>query len=307
MSRGQPRKTPSRGRLSLLLWVAFASLLAVTQTRAAEILLTGAQDSPGVQSFTQARRPYDNVRFVPVASLPTPDRLRGDLRLVLLDLPSLDWRLQKIHGPATLVLRISRQQARDRLGDATPEQLSLLWSDPPMARQLRLIRQVLPQVRRVGILFDKHSEFLLKDANQAAPALGLEIVGERWDDSSDSRPLQNLLGQSDVLLGLDDPDLYNPKTVKNLLLSSYARQRALIGPSPAFVKAGSLASTYSDQEDWLAILDDLLDRPATTWPRSLYPTHFKVLSNQQVARSLGIEPIDAESVAAQLAEGEHRP
>ncbi|MBA1380500.1 ABC transporter substrate-binding protein [Pseudomonas brassicacearum] len=310
MSRGQPRKTPFRGRLWLLPWLAFASLLTVTEARAAEILLTGAQDSPGVQSFTQAlqaRRPYDNVRFAPLASLPTPDRLPGDLRLVLLDLPSLDWRLQKIHGPATLVLRISRQQARDRLGDATPEQLSLLWSDPPMARQLRLIRQVLPQVRRVGILFDKHSEFLLKDANQAAPALGLEIVGERWDDSSDSRPLQNLLGQSDVLLGLDDPDLYNPKTVKNLLLSSYARQRALIGPSPAFVKAGSLASTYSDQEDWLAILDDLLDRPATTWPRSLYPARFKVLSNQQVARSLGIEPIDAESVAAQLAEGEHRP
>jgi len=310
MSRGQPRKTPFHGRLSLLLWVAFASLLAVTQARAAEILLTGAQDSPGVQSFTQAlqaRRPNDNVRFAPVANLPTPDRLPGDLRLVLLDLPSLDWRLQKIHGPATLVLRISRQQARDRLGDATPEQLSLLWSDPPMARQLRLIRQVLPQVRRVGILFDSHSEFLLKEAHQAAPALGLEIVGERWDDSNDSRPLQNLLGQSDVLLGLDDPDLYNPKTVKNLLLSSYARQRALIGPSPAFVKAGSLASTYSDQEDWLAILDDLLDRPATTWPRTLYPPRFKVLSNQQVARSLGIEPIDAESVAAQLAEGEHRP
>jgi hypothetical protein len=292
MSRRQPHKTPSRGRLSLLLWVAFASLLSVIDARAAEILLTGAQDSPGVQSFTQAlqaRRPYDNVRFAPVASLPAPDRLPGDLRLVLLDLPGLDWRLQKIHGPATLVLRISRQQARDRLGDATPEHLSLLWSDPPMARQLRLIRQILPQVRRVGILFDKHSEFLLKDAHQAALALGLEIVGERWDDSSDSRPLQNLLGQSDVLLG------------------SYARQRALIGPSPAFVKAGSLASTYSDQEDWLAILDDLLDRPATTWPRTLYPPRFKVLSNQQVARSLGIEPIDAESVAAQLAEGEHRP
>lgn len=98
MSRRQPHKTPSRGRLSLLLWVAFASLLSVIDARAAEILLTGAQDSPGVQSFTQAlqaRRPYDRVRFAPVASLPTPDQLPGDLRLVLLDLPSLDWRLQR--------------------------------------------------------------------------------------------------------------------------------------------------------------------------------------------------------------------
>ncbi|MBC3363820.1 ABC transporter substrate-binding protein [Pseudomonas sp. SWRI154] len=310
MFRGQPSKTPFCGRLWWLLCLAFASLLGTLEARAAEILLTGAQDSPGVQSFTQAlqaRRPQDRVRFARLDSLPAPDRLPADMRLVLLDLPGLDWRLQTPNGPATLVLRISRQQARERLGEATPDQLSLLWSDPPMARQLRLIRKVLPQVRRVGVLFDRHSEFLLKDLRQAATPLGLEIVSERWDDTNDSRPLQRLLGQSDVLLGLDDPDLYNPKTVKNVLLSSYARQRALIGPSAAFVKAGSLASTYSDQEDWLAILDDLLDRPTATWPRALYPARFKILSNQQVARSLGIEPIDAESVATQLAEGEHRP
>ncbi|WP_434577896.1 ABC transporter substrate-binding protein [Pseudomonas sp. Z5-35] len=310
MLRDQPSKTPFCGRLWWLLCLAFAGLLGTLEARAAEILLTGAQDGPGVQSFTQAlqaRRPQDRVRFALLASLPAPDRLPADMRLVLLDLPGLDWRLQTPNGPATLVLRISRQQARERLGEATPDQLSLLWSDPPIARQLRLIRKVLPQVRRVGVLFDRHSEFLLKDLRQAATPLGLEIVSERWDDTNDSRPLQRLLGQSDVLLGLDDPDLYNPKTVKNVLLSSYARQRALIGPSAAFVKAGSLASTYSDQEDWLAILDDLLDRPTATWPRALYPARFKILSNQQVARSLGIEPIDAESVAAQLAEGEHRP
>ncbi|MCG6577913.1 ABC transporter substrate-binding protein [Pseudomonas sp. AF32] len=310
MFRGRSPTRPFSGRLPLALCLVLAGWLAVIEARAAEILLTGAQDSPGVQSFTQALkalRPEDTVRFTPLANLPAPDKLPADTRLVLLDLPSLDWRLQAHQGPATLVLRISRLQARDRLGETTPPHLSLLWSDPPVARQLRLIRSVLPQVRRVGVLYDGHSEFLLKEIRQVAAPLGLEIVTERWDDTNDSRPLQDLLGQSDVLLGLDDPDLYNPKTVKNLLLSSYARQRALIGPSAAFVKAGSLASTYSDQEDWLAILDELLDRPASSWPRTLYPPRFKVLSNRQVARSLGIEPIDTESVASQLAEGEQRP
>jgi ABC-type uncharacterized transport system substrate-binding protein len=110
-----------------------------------------------------------------------------------------------------------------------------------------------------------------------------------------------------VLLGLDDPDLYNSKTAKNLLLSSYARQLALIGPNAGFVKAGSLASTYSDQSDWLVILDQLLDQPPTTWLRTYYPWRFKVLSNPQVARSLGIEQINEASVATLLAEGERRP
>lgn len=296
--------------LSLMLCLVLAGWLVSTQARAAEILLTGTDDGPGVQSFTQAlkaMRPGDNVRFAPLASLPSPEKIPDHVRLILLDLPSLDWRLQTPKGPATLVLRISRVQARERLGSAMPERLSLLWSDPPMSRQLRLIQAIVPQARRVGVLFDGHSEFLLKDIRQAAAPLGLEIVTERWDDTGDSRPLQKLLDRSDVLLGLDDDDLYNPKTVKNLLLSSYARQRALVGPSAAFVRAGSLASTYSDQDDWLAILDALLDRPVTAWPRAQYPARFKVMGNRQVARSMGIEPIDTESVAAQLAEGEHRP
>jgi ABC-type uncharacterized transport system substrate-binding protein len=205
------------------------------------------------------------------------------------------------------VLRISRLQARQRLGATLPPDFSLLWSDPPLDRQLRLIRTLLPEARRVGVLYDSHSEFLLKELRQAALPLGLEIVTERWDNTSDSRPLQSLLKNSDVLLGLDDPDLFNPKTAKNLLLSSYARQLALIGPNAGFVKAGSLASTYSDQGDWLAMLDQLLEQPPASWPRTHYPQRFQVLSNPQVARSLGIEQINEASVATQLAAGESHP
>ncbi|MGF6402043.1 hypothetical protein ABH905_005709 [Pseudomonas frederiksbergensis] len=310
MQHRPPPKTPTLGRLLAGLCLVFIGLLCNLPARAADILLTGAEDNPGVQSFVQALselRPTDNVRFQPVASLPAPSQLPVGIRLVLLDLPSLDWRLQDAQGPATLVLRISRLQAHQRLGNVLPSHLSLLWSDPPLERQLRLTRLLLPEARRVGVLFDSHSEFLLKELRQAALPLGLEVVTERWDNTHDSRPLQALLKNSDVLLGLDDPDLYNPKTVKNLLLSSYARQLALIGPNAAFVRAGSLASTYSDQNDWLKILDELLDRPSSTWPRALYPQHFKVLSNPQVARSLSIEPMNEASVATQLAEGERRP
>jgi hypothetical protein len=310
MRLGTSRRMPT-----LAHWLAGACLFLTAwlhgvAVQAADILLTGAEESPGVQAFVQALselRPTDNVRFQPLASLPAPGKLPSNLRMILLDLPSLDWRLQDTRGPTTLVLRISRLQARQRLGNAQPPHLSLLWSDPPLGRQLQLIRRILPQARRVGVLFDQHSEFLLDELNLAAKPLKLKIVSQRWDNTVDSRPLQSVLKNSDVLLGLDDPDLYNPKTAKNLLLSSYARQVALIGPNAAFVRAGSLASSYSDQSDWLAILDDLLDRQPSDWPRTLYPERFKVSSNAQVARSLGIEPIDEVSVARELAEGERHP
>lgn len=286
-----------------------ASLCAVP-ARAADVLLTGAENSPGMQAFTQAlaeRRPKDAVRFIALDQMPAPSRIPTTTRLILLDLASLDWRLQDNQGPPTLVLRVSRVQANQRVGETRPMHLCLLWSDPPLSRQLRLTRILLPQARRVGVLYGKNSEFLLKELHGSAQHMGLEIVAERWDDTRDSRPLQALLKNSDVLLGLDDAELFNATTAKNLLLSSYSQQQALIGPNAGFVKAGSLASSYSDQDDWLAILDDLLERPPSTWPRSLYPKRFKVASNPQVARSLGIEQIDPATVSLQLAEGESTP
>ncbi|KPA97685.1 hypothetical protein PF70_02203, partial [Pseudomonas asplenii] len=45
------------------------------QARAADVLLTGVEDSPGVQGFASAlaqQRPEDQVRFVPFGQLPAP-------------------------------------------------------------------------------------------------------------------------------------------------------------------------------------------------------------------------------------------
>lgn len=85
MSGNARRKMPFHGRLTLALCLVFAGWLTTLQARAAEILLTGAEDSPGVQSFTQALkalRPEDSVRFTPLANLPAPDKLPDNVRLV---------------------------------------------------------------------------------------------------------------------------------------------------------------------------------------------------------------------------------
>ncbi len=275
-----------------------------------EILLVGAQDQPGIRSFVTAletQRPQDHVRFLPVAQLPQPGKLKGDTRLILLDKAALEWRLGEAAAPPALALRVSRVQAQQRLGKSRPAYLSLLWSDPPPDRQLRLTRYLLPQARRVGVLYAEHSRFLVDELRRAAGPLGLEIVAQDWPQLRDSRPLQHLLSNSDVLLGIDDPELYNSKTAKNLLLSTYARQMPLIGPNAGFVRAGALASTFSDQQDWLTVIDRLLDQPPAKWPRSLYPEHFGVRGNQQVARALGLEPIDPNAAALALAEGEPIP
>lgn len=151
--------------------VLLACLLFAAPAWSAEILLTAAEDSAGVQAFAQAlaqQRPEDRVTFTPLKNLPAPGRLPANTRLILLDLPGLDWRLQETQGPPTLVLRISRLQAHQRLGSTPHPHISLLWSDPPLERQLRLTAAILPQARRIGVLYGADSEFLLPELRQHA-------------------------------------------------------------------------------------------------------------------------------------------
>lgn len=292
------------------LWLHTALLvlcLLHMPVRAAELFLSSAGDTSSLQGFGNAlaaARPQDRVRIVPLNDLPPLNQMPADTRLILFGQPALAWRLSAEQGPPTLVLQVSKTQARATFGDRAPSNLSVLWSDAAPLRQLRLAKYLQPHIGRIGVLHDADSAFMLDEIRHAAAALDLEIVAEDWPNTRDNRPLLHLLQHSDILLGLADDDLYNPQTAKNLLLTSYAQQRAMIGPGAGFVRAGSLASTYSDQNDWLATLNTLLDQPPQGWPSGSYSNTFKVLGNSQVARALAVDLPSDEDLARQIAEGE---
>jgi len=281
--------------------------LLTPQLQAAELLLSTAGDTTTLEHFGNAlaaARPADRVRIVPLNEMPPLDQIPGETRLILFGQAALAWRLESSNGPPTLVLHVNKTRARETLGEHLPANLSVLWQDPAPRRQLRLLKHLLPRATRVGVLHDPHSEFLVEELRQAASGLGLEIVAQGWPDTRDNKAVIRLLGISDVLLAVADDDLYNPLTAKTLLLTSYGQQHALIGPSAGFVRAGSLASTYADQDDWLATLDQLLDQAPDKWPAGTYSKSFKVLGNPQVARALGITlPSDAE-LARHLSQGD---
>ncbi len=291
-------------RLILLI----CSLMICLPSQAGQIILSAAGDTPAVRNFTAAlaqKRPRDQVSFMSLKQLKA-SRPAADARLIILDRETLDWRLQQSDAPATLVMRVSRIEGAALLGERPPAGVTLLWSDPPPERQLRLARLLLPNSKSVGLLFDSQSAFLVDEYRRAAEELGLELQAKPWNPEGSRKPLLALLETTDLLLGIDAPRLYNADTIKSLLLTSYAQNRALLGPTASFVRAGSLASTYSDQQDWLAELDTWLDKSPAEWPASAYPMHFKVVSNRQVARALGLAPTSDETLTRHLSEGEAR-
>lgn len=291
-------------RLILLI----CSLMICLPSQAGQIILSAASDSPAVRTFATAlaqQRPEDQVSFMTLSQLRS-NRPSPDTRLIILDRETLDWRLQQSKAPATLVMRISRIEGVALLGDRPQPGVTLLWSDPPPQRQLRLARLLFPNSKSVGLLFDHESAFLVDEYRRAADELGLELQAKPWNPDRSRKPLLALLENTDLLMGIDAPRLYNADTIKSLLLTSYAQNRALLGPTAGFVRAGSLASSFSDQQDWLAELDMWLNKPAAEWPASAYPMHFKVVSNRQVARALGLSPASDEKLTRQLSEGEAR-
>ena len=285
------RLRPVRRAFQALLALVFCCLPHVGE--AAQLVLVSANQGAAVNAFRDAlaqRRPQDQVE------LRTPAALAEGMR--------------QHRAPPTLALLLNRVDGQRLLPGANGHGghgvggLCVLWSDPPASRQLRLARLILPGIQRIGVLYGKDSEFLLDELRREARSQGLQLFVASSSGNDDPRPLQFLLGNSDLLLGIDDKQLYNSQSIKSLLLGSYAKNRALLGPTAAFVKAGSLASSYSDQEDWLDTLDELLGQAPRHWPLSLYPGHFKVLGNRQVARSLGIDLASDADLGRRLAEGE---
>src|SRR5690606_16935633 len=180
------------------------------------------------------------------------------------------------------------------LHDALPVSacVQILLASARPERQLLLAQLLIPRLQTVGLLHSSGQRWQLPLWRQAARQHGLGLVASEVRQQRDLlRGLYRVLDSSEVLIGIDDPDIYNATTIKSLLLPSYNRNRLLIRPSAPFFAAGSLSTTYSSPRDMAMSVHQLFQQP---WQNGAlnYPQHYSVLSNPQVARSLGLPPPD---------------
>lgn len=127
-------------------------------------------------------------------------------------------------------------------------QLSAVYYDAPLLRQALTGKVILPpQATRVALLATTESVELYEPPliDQLAP-YGLEAKVFIADTEDQLIPsLIRALSFGDFLLAGQDDAIYNPRNIKHILLTAYRRNKILIGPSQAYVKAGALASSYA--------------------------------------------------------------
>jgi len=176
-------------------------------------------------------------------------------------------------------------------------QFSAVYLDQPLARQMELIHLALPERSRIGVVLGPESQDALKALQFATKEAKFALVVEKIGAAEELLPaLQRVLADSDVLLALPDPLVFNKGTVQSLLLTTYRYQDPVVGFSQAYVKAGALAAVYTTPEQAGRqageVLLHVLSGKSWVLPPPEYPKYFSVSLNYQVARSLAINVSD---------------
>lgn len=202
-----------------------------------------------------------------------------------------------------VIAMLTEKNFLDDYAARSPGQVSGVFYDVPLIRQALTGKAILPHATQIALLATPDSVELYEPLLQQLPAFGLSARMFMVDDRDSLIPtLVRALGYGDFLLAAPDSAIYNPRTIKHILLTAYRRNKIVIGPTEAYVKAGALASSYTPFPEMADQVADILETYFETGelPPPTYPNRFKVEINRQVARSLNIPLPDREKIARQV-------
>lgn len=211
---------------------------------------------------------------------------------------------QQSPGTRTLALLVGKSFIDGFLDDNGARD-SAVYYDAPLLRQALVGKAIMPQATRIAILASpgeasRHSQLVEELKRYGLEAQVFLVSGE----DSIIAALDRSLRFGDFLLATPDERIYNPRTIKHILLTTYRRNRLVIGPGHSFVKAGALASSYTPLEEYADYAARYVEHYLSTgeFPEPVYPDAFAVEVNRQVARSLNIPVPDSAVIVQRVRE-----
>ncbi len=183
--------------------------------------------------------------------------------------------------------------------------------DQPAHRYVHLIDELLPEARRLGLLYGDDSRHML-EALEAAGKVHHLVVQTTAVQPGDNvaKAIKRLIRGSDVILALPDPLALSPQNAKWLLYMAYQQGIPVIGYSHALAKAGALAALYTTPQQIGRETAEFLNRYGAdgSFPAVMsMARYFEVALNPWVARSLHVDVPGEEELSRRLhgQEGSH--
>ena len=202
-------------------------------------------------------------------------------------------------------LFISTDPEKFSIDTETNKRDAVLYMTQSYCRQLQFISLINDKWRVVSILnsaekpIDKHK--LQQCGNKYGIYIYTVTTSTHENITSD---IKNAMNHSDLLLALPDKSIYNSRTVKNILLTSYRYRKPVIAFSQNFVGAGALASIHSNVEQIAQSASHLIEQYYKSnhkFKHSInHPQLFDISINRQVFRALDLHLPDTDKLEQTL-------
>ncbi|MCK4586780.1 MAG: hypothetical protein KAU29_05535 [Gammaproteobacteria bacterium] len=185
--------------------------------------------------------------------------------------------------------------------------IGAIYIDQPLRRHLLFSRLVVPNANRLGFIVSSGNRKTIRTLNSIVDndIHHIELLNPGNNIIS---TLSLVLDDSDVVIALPDPIIFNLRTTRNILLSTYRKRVPIIGFSKSYVKAGALAAIYSTPEsigkqtgEYISHLAKQYSQKIKTEPlERSHAKYFTISVNNNVSRSLGLPALNPDSLRKQL-------
>ncbi len=288
--------------LAALLLAVFSMFTHAQESPARTVYFAGSGNAPLDQHLVQLLRD----KLEPALSLTevAEDQLAtlGDGPIITVG-PAAFSRARQANRSAHILAMLVEKSFISGFAERNPGQITGVLYDVPLIRQALTGKAILPQATKVALLATADSVELYEPLIDELPSYGMSARIFLVDSNDKLIPtLVRALGYGDFLLAAPDSAIYNPRTIKHILLTAYRRNQIVIGPTQAYVKAGSLASSYAPFPEMVELANEFLETfyESGKFPAPAYPEEFRVEVNTQVARSLNIPLPSREDIATRV-------
>ncbi len=295
---------------SVLLSARAASPSGFQQPEPAEPLVV-LLVSPGPEAYQQAEQ---GVREALVAAIPA-----SRLVSIVLEGPDGPREAKRLigGGPSVVVAigsraaRVARENASDvplvysmvldpgsiglpAPGETPPGSVTGVAMDVTPDRQFELLHEMIPALRRIGVLYDPAvSGQAVRRAVAAARARGLTLVAQAVRSEGEVLSGAALLApEVDALWAIADPTVLTVPNSRALILFSLRARKPLFAISEGFVRTGALAALSADPEEVGRRAGELALRVLQGTPareiKPEFPPRLSLFVNRASAERLGV-------------------
>jgi len=220
----------------------------------------------------------------------TLDTLNTDL-FITLGVKATRKAMETSKNKNLLALFITKENYLD-ISNKFNRKFSAVFIDQPVSRQLKLIKTAFTEKTHIGVAVSNKSRMHIPELIEGGNQLGLRIHIETLPDpDSIHHIIRKLADNNDLILTIQDSNIYNKYTIQNILMTTYHANIPLIGYSRPYVQAGSLMSVYTSIDNLALQTNEHIKQLKTQGglPSPDYCKYFSIELNTQVAHSLGIK------------------